>query len=79
MVYDSYDKHHTQNLKFEDFSKLLLKIDSKLTEDELEMCFEKFDINGDGNITFDEFYRTVCKIAGSPYAALGKSVSNKSM
>jgi hypothetical protein len=30
-VYDSYDKNHDQSLKFDEFSKLMLKIDSKLT------------------------------------------------
>jgi len=34
-VYDSYDKHHDQSLKFDEFNKLLLKIDPKLTELEL--------------------------------------------
>jgi hypothetical protein len=41
------------------------------------MCFEKFDINGDRNITFDEFYRTICKIVGNPYDLMSKSTSNK--
>lgn len=70
-VYDSYDKHHDQHLKLDEFSKLLAKIDPKLSESEIGLCFEKFDINGDGSITFDEFYRTICKIAGTPYQASG--------
>lgn len=41
------------------------------------MCFEKFDINGDGSITFDEFYRTICKITGNLYQSINKSPSNK--
>jgi|JI6StandDraft_1071083.scaffolds.fasta_scaffold02185_9 hypothetical protein len=32
-VYDSYDKHHNQSLKLEDFSKLLRKLDNKMSEE----------------------------------------------
>lgn len=34
---------------------LLKRIEPQITEDEITMCFEFFDINGDGEITFQEF------------------------
>lgn len=65
-VYDSYDKNKDESLSFEEFTKLLAKIDSTLTPAEQSLCFNRFDINGDKKISFDEFYRTICKIAGEP-------------
>jgi len=65
-VYDSYDKNKDESLSFEEFSKLLSKIDNTLTPAEQVLCFNRFDINGDKKISFDEFYRTICKIAGEP-------------
>jgi len=42
------------------------KIENGLSEDELRLCFMRFDLNNDGRITFEEFYRTLCKINGEP-------------
>ena len=42
------------------------KIENGLTEDELRLCFMRFDLNNDNRITFEEFYRTLCKINGEP-------------
>jgi Ca2+-binding EF-hand superfamily protein len=51
-VYNSCDKNSDEMLSFNEFSKLLLKIDNKLTDDELKLCFYKFDHNEDHTISF---------------------------
>lgn len=67
-VYRSYDRNHDDTLSLAEFSKLLLKIDSKLNEEELQLCFQKFDSNDDGAISYEEFLRTMSKIAGDPFS-----------
>jgi Ca2+-binding EF-hand superfamily protein len=42
------------------------KIENGLTDDEIKLCFRRFDLNDDGHINFEEFYRTLCKINGEP-------------
>ena len=66
-VYRSYDRNHDDALSIGEFSKLLLKIDSKLTEDELRLCFLKFYLNDNGYVSYEEFLKTISKIAGDPY------------
>lgn len=52
MVYKSYDIHGNDTVSFDDFSKLIRKIDNTLSNDELALCFRKFDQDGDGFITY---------------------------
>jgi hypothetical protein len=54
----------------------MCKIDSTLTPAEQKLCFSKFDINGDKKISFDEFYRTICKIAGEPVSLATRKRKN---
>lgn len=41
------------------FSRFVLKIEPTLTEHEIKCCFDAFDINHDGRITFSEFSKTI--------------------
>jgi Ca2+-binding EF-hand superfamily protein len=41
------------------FSKLLIKIDPTLTENDIKGCFSAFDHNNDNKITFAEFSKTL--------------------
>lgn len=66
IVYSIYDKNNDQSLSATEFKHLLLRIDKDLTDEECKTCFTIFDINGDKKISYDEFFRTICKIAGEP-------------
>jgi Ca2+-binding EF-hand superfamily protein len=51
-VYNAYDKNRDNQLSIKEFSKLIKKIDTDLTEQDIENCFNYFDMNGDGGIAF---------------------------
>lgn len=38
---------------------LLKRIEPNITQEEIVMCFEFFDSNGDGEITFQEFQESL--------------------
>lgn len=58
-VYSSYTKNKENDLSFDMFSKLLMKIDNTLSESDIKGCFHAFDHNHDNKITFQEFSKTL--------------------
>lgn len=66
-IYSLYDKNNDKTLSMEEFRHLISRIDKNLTEEDFLNCFKIFDINEDEQISYDEFFRTLCKIAGEPY------------
>lgn len=54
-LFQSYDSDSDKNLDFFEFSKLLLQIDSSLTEDDIACAFWKFDADNSESISIAEF------------------------
>ena len=77
-IYDVYelfidfDKEREGYLSFETLLELLRKIDPNITADEGQIIFRKFDENGDKKISFQEFYKNMCLITGSPIMSESK-------
>lgn len=65
-VYEKYDFNKDGQLDIGEFKKLMDKIESGLSEDDIRLCFRRFDLDDDKRISFEEFYRTLCKISGDP-------------
>ncbi len=40
-----------------EFEKLIRVVAPKISQEDMEYAFAKFDYNKDGNISFEEFYR----------------------
>merc|ERR1740139_1788683 len=51
----SYNKDGDKFLDFNELSRLLLKGNPSMTDEELRICFHSVDKNHDGKISFDEF------------------------
>jgi Ca2+-binding EF-hand superfamily protein len=47
-------------------TELLRMIDENMSEDDAMVVFRKFDDNCDSKISFQEFYKNMCLITGSP-------------
>lgn len=54
-LYVSYAKSKSSPLNLGKFERLLLKIDKALTKSEIQFCFETFDADKDGEVTFKDF------------------------
>ena len=71
------DDNENGTLEPNEFSKALRDYRVKLTEAEGEQLFNIFDINQDGNISYDEFLRGVIGEMNAPRKALVKRAFEK--
>jgi len=46
-------------LDMKEFTNLIMVIDKSLNPTEIAAIFQKFDVNGDGNISFGEFKKLI--------------------
>ena len=65
-LFTDFDKKRIGVLELNEFITLLRRIDSTLTKSECEKILAAFDSNGDGKISFKEFFANMCKVTGSP-------------
>jgi Ca2+-binding EF-hand superfamily protein len=54
-LFSKYDLSKDSKLEINEFNKLMLEIDSKLTQEEVQYIFDKFDEDHNRIIDFDEF------------------------
>jgi serine/threonine protein kinase len=62
--FSKFGKHSTEEMEYPEFKKMLLLINKDLKEMEIEHAFQKFDVNGDRKVTFEEFKSLMYKISG---------------
>lgn len=53
-------------MTFEQFAKILTKLDPEFTDDELDLVFILVDTDKSKTIDFDEFNNFYCKLSGIP-------------
>jgi Ca2+-binding EF-hand superfamily protein len=51
-VYEKYDFNKDKLLDISEFKRLMDKIENGLSEEEIKLCFRRFDLNNDGYISF---------------------------
>lgn len=56
-IFDNFDVDHGGSLDRQEFDKLIRVIAPAIKGHEIDCIFKKFDENGDGSISFEEFYR----------------------
>jgi Ca2+-binding EF-hand superfamily protein len=54
-IFKNFDKSNDQRLDLHEFIKLCHVIDKKLPLDDVKAIFRMFDVEGNGDITLDEF------------------------
>jgi serine/threonine protein kinase len=59
-----FGKHNKEEMAFPEFKNMLLLINKDLRDPEVEIAFKKFDVNGDGQVSFEEFKSLLYKISG---------------
>ena len=52
-----------QVLDVQSFGKLLAQINHDITLEEVKLIFREFDTKKEGNMTFDQAFKSICKIA----------------
>ena len=72
-LYRQQDIFKKNALTIKEFTSLIKVIDSNLNEQEIKILFDEFDLNNDGAISFNEYYSTLCKIAGIATEAMKSS------
>lgn len=53
------DEDGNKNLSLEEFKVGLEETGLELSDDEINDIFQKFDVNGDGNISINEFIESI--------------------
>lgn len=67
-VFKAYDRDDSGELSLDEFGKIMKRLDSSFTEDEIETIFEIVDTDKSKTIDFDELNSYYCKINGIPEA-----------
>ncbi|TPX43516.1 hypothetical protein SeLEV6574_g05020 [Synchytrium endobioticum] len=57
IVFDKYDLDHSGSIEISEFRKLVYEFGYYLSEDELTMAVRVLDVDGDGSISYDEFFK----------------------
>ena len=65
-VFDVYDKEKAGELSFDQFAKIITKLDKMFEEEELELIFNLVDTDKSKTIDFQELNIAYCKINGVP-------------
>lgn len=65
-VYSAYDSDRSGKLNFEEFEKILKRLDSTFSSDEIQAIFEYIDTDHSNTVEFDELSTYYCKVNGIP-------------
>ncbi|CAD8163035.1 unnamed protein product [Paramecium octaurelia] len=63
-LFKKFDKSADQRLDKSEMGQLLKRIEPNISQEEIQACFEFFDANGDGEITFQEFQTSLSEEVG---------------
>lgn len=55
-TFDFFDRDRSGKITLENLRDSFYKLQLGYSNDDINSIFEEFDIDGDGSITFDEFY-----------------------
>lgn len=66
-VYKTYDGDKSGFLSFNEFSKIIKRLDNSFSEDELSAIFDLCDADNSKTIEFRELNEYFCKVIGIPY------------
>lgn len=65
-VFQVYDKDKNGKLDFEEFYKIMKKLDTNIGDNDVMSIFKLIDSNDSKTIEFDEFNFYYCRINGIP-------------
>ena len=60
-VFKLFDDDRTQEITVDNLKRVAKELGEDISEEELKEIVERADLDGDGKLTFEDFYQVICK------------------
>lgn len=60
-VFKLFDDDRTQEITVENLKRVAKELGEDISDEELKEIVQRADLDGDGKLTFDDFYQVICK------------------